>query len=154
MAVKIKKRRRRPKEEYVHYVATISGWEHMFGFSVGKHSRYEREPYSEFGSLTLRGMMVRPEECKYPKAEFTIHSKRGMFDGEWDTLPKSIGTLYADGDLLRIAIFVPVERMAELLTMAASERVQAVAFVGTKLKWRQGSVHNIELMTEFIEEDW
>jgi hypothetical protein len=51
-------------------------------------------------------------------------------------------------------VFVPAERMAELLTLAVTGRLQAVAFVGTKLKWRKASIINLQLMTEFNEEDY
>lgn len=154
MVRKTKKRRKRPQEEYVHYVATVSSWEHMYGFGVGMCNRYEHEPYSEYGSLTITGEVVRPENFKCPKAEFVFYTKRGMFDEKWDTPPKSIGTLSSHEDLLRICVFVPQERMAEMATIAASDRLQAIAFTGTKMKWRKGVVINIELMTDFIEEDW
>lgn len=149
-----KKNRKRTKEEYIHYVTLVTGWEHIYGLGIGGHSRFSDGPYSELSVLKLTGDVVRPDNFKFPKVEIQLSSRAGMLDDDGRELPRSIGLLSSHDDVLAAYVFTPAERMAELLTLAASERLQAVAFTGTKLKWRKGSIINIELMTEFIEEDW
>lgn len=149
-----KNNKKRLKDEHVHYVATVSNWNHIYGLSPGMRNKYETDPYSEFSVLSFAGEIVRPERGKYPKAEIEFSSRRGMFDEVRDTATKFVGLLSTDDEVLRAYVFVPEERMAELLTLASTNRVEAIAFTGTKLKWRKGSVINIQTMTNFIEEEW
>lgn len=67
-----KKRSTQRKEEYVHYVTTVTGWEHMYGLSIGGRSRFDDGPYSEFAVLKLTGEVIRPEKYKFPKAEVRL----------------------------------------------------------------------------------
>jgi hypothetical protein len=141
------------KQEYIFYVVTVDSWDHIYGLSVGNRSRFDDGPYSEFAVLTFTGAVVRPENFKTPKAAIGLSSQRGLLEDS-NSYPKSIGMLTGRGDTLDVYVPIPAERMAELITLAASERVKAVAFTGTELKYRKGTITNIELMTEFIEEDW
>ena len=138
--------------DFVSYVVRIADWDRWWSFSVTGDSRWARGPYSEYGTLILRGHVFRPEGFKFPQMEITISGEEMMKDAT--NKPVNIGLLYVSESLLKAHVSVPSESIGELTTLAASGRLQVVHLSGTPLRYRQGTVHGIELNTEFISEDW
>lgn len=145
--------KRRKREEPVLYEMRIAGWDYYYGFRVGDpKNRYDQGPYSELATLTFHGDLVAPEGIRYTKCSLTLSARAGLMDERFDPPPKSVGLLSAHEETLNAYVFVPVERMAELTTVAASGRLQMADFAGTRLRYRSGEVHRISFSTE-IEED-
>lgn len=150
--VKRRQKAKRSIDDHVDYVVKISGWDRWWSFRVSAGTRWESGPYAESGTLTLRGELYRPDKFKSPIVEVTLSSKDGMREDKGT--PSGIGGLEAYGDLLRAHIFVPIETMAQLTTLAASGRIAMVHISGTRLRYRHGSVKCIELFTSFDPDEW
>lgn len=146
------RKRRRPLDEIITYVVTVTAWDRHWSFRVSDGSRWELGPYGGHGTLTLHGQVYRPEGFKYPRAEVTLSGRLGMRT-ERDT-STSIGSLDARDDLLRAYVFVPAEDMAELTVLTTSGRLQMAALSGTPLRYRQGQVRGLSLHTDFDPEEW
>lgn len=149
------KRRRPPhrkRDEKITYLVVVTGWEHHYGLRIADGSAWEPGPYHELATLTLRGEVVRPEGFKHPRGEVTLSSRAGMLHETGE--PKCIGSLSARGDLLQAYVFIPAERLAELVAVAASGRIHIAAVGGTKLRYRSGTIHSVTLDTEFDPEEW
>lgn len=148
-----RKRRGKREDEYIHYVVSISGWDHSYGFGLS-HSRFEIGPYSKHASIVFTGDLIRPEGFRYPRSIVTLASRTGMLSEQGEGSGKSIGMLNGREDLLDVYVFVPAEDMAELVSLALSGRIQAAVITGTPLKWRRGTVHSVYLETDFNEENY
>lgn len=149
-----RKRRRRVEEECIQYVVTVTGWEHFYSFSIGNRSQFDIGPYHELATLDLKGDVLRPEGFRYPRALVTLSALADMLSSPDEVAAKSIGRLSARDDLLEAYMFVPAERMTALLTLAASNRIQAAVIAGTRLRYRGGLVLGVDLTTEFDEENY
>jgi len=129
-------------------------WGCYYGFRVSDpKSRFDYGPYSDLVTAVFSGELAEPADSKYGKAELTLSAREDMAEERWSEPPKSIGSLSAYEDTIFAYVFVPVEHMALLVTLAQSEKVQTVSIGGTRLRYRSGSVHSISLNTEFEEED-
>ena len=151
---KRRRRTRRKRDEPVGYELRVSDWDYYYGFSVSDpKSRFDTGPYRELATLTFKGALVRPEGLPYREATLTLSARAGMMDKRYDQTPHSIGGLSAYGETLNAYVFIPVGRLAELTAVALSGRVQVVNIVGTRLRYRSGSVQSISLNTEIEEEE-
>ena len=115
-----------------------------------EHVRLERavaDPIVNKPILKAVAQPTRPAHDRGPGA------RAGMMDERYDQTPHSIGRLSAYGETLNAYVFIPVERLAELAAVALSGRVQVVNIVGTRLRYRSGSVQSIYLNTEIEEEE-
>ncbi len=155
-AFKRKRRKgaRKKQDEYVGYAIAVTGWDSYYWFWVSDpKSRYDTGPYSEIATVTFTGGLIRPEGSKYENASLTLSAKEGMMEGRWDEPPTSIGSLTAHEDTLEAYVFIPVERMAALVALAHSGRVQIASIGGTRLRYRSGQVHSISLDTRPEDND-
>lgn len=141
------------EEACIHYAISVGRWDHAWGISVGGRGDWDDTPYSELATLKFSGKIIRPEAFKYPKAEVTLSGRHGMLPDINAEAAKSVGMLNAHGDILGVYAFVPAERVGELLTLAASGRVQAITMLAEKLRYRKASLHHINLETDFDVEE-
>lgn len=74
-------------------------------------------------------------------------ARAGMLRQPIEAIRPKIGSVTRHGDELSAYVFVPEERMAELLTIAQSERVKVISFVGEKLRYGSALIHNMTLRT-------
>lgn len=157
-AAPAKKRRRRKSrkkkaDEHVRYDMRVTGWDCYYSFRVSDpKSRYDYGTYSDLVTVTLKGILTEPKDSKYEKATLTLSAREDMSEERWSEPPKSIGSLSAYEDTIAAYVFVPMEHMALLLSLAKSEKLQEVSIGGTRLRYRSGSVRSISLTTE-LEED-
>lgn len=132
----------------------MTGWDSYYWFRVSDPKRrYEPSPYGEIATLTFTGGLIRPEASKYKNARLTLSAQAGMMEERWDKPPTSIGSLTAHEDTLEAYVFIPVERMAALVALAHSGRVQIASIGGTRLRYRSGQVHSISLDTRPEEDE-
>jgi len=151
---KRKRRTRKPKDEPVHYVVQVSDWDCHYGFQISDpKSQFDDGPFSNIATLTFSGDLMEPDNSKYSRAELTLSARNGMGEEKWREPPTAIGSLGAYENTLTAYVFVPIEHMAMLVSLAASGKVQRVWMLGSKLRYRSGRVQNISIDTEPEEED-
>lgn len=152
-----KRRKRRPcrkRDEPEHYLIRVKEWDCYYSFRVSDpKSRFDDGPYSELTTLTFSGELLEPDNSKYSKALLTLSAHADMMDVRGLEPPKSIGSLSAHEDTLSAYVFVPTEHMAKLMLLANSGKVQTASIVGSRLRYRSGSIQNISLDTSPEEED-
>lgn len=149
-----KRRKRKTREEPVHYMVRVTDWDCHYGFRVSDpKSQFDSGPYSDLATLTFTGELIEPDNTKYSKAELTISARNDMGGEKWREPPTAIGSLSAYEDTLTAYVFVPIEHMAMLVSLANSGKVQTASMVGTRLRYRSGTVQNISLDTSPEDED-
>lgn len=149
-----RKRSRKKHDEHVHYAISVTDWNSYYSFRVSNpKSRFDSGPYSEIATLTFTGELIRPEGLKYKNAALTLCAQAEIMQERWDRPPLSIGSLNAHEDTLEAYIFIPAERMAALVALAQSGRVQIASIGGTRLRYRSGLVHSISLNTESDDDE-
>lgn len=149
-----KRKKHKKREEHVHYEIRISGWDYYYSLRLSDpKSAFDRGTYSEIATFSLKGELISPEDLPYTEGLLTLSAQVGMLNQEYVEQPKAIGGLSVAGDTLTAYVFVPAERLSELATVAASGRLQAARFIGSRLRYRSGTVHNISVTTEFEEEE-
>lgn len=153
-AKKRKGHARKPKDELVHYVVQVTNWDCHYGFRISDpKNQFDDGPYSDLATLTFSGDLMEPANSKYSRAELTLSARNRMGEEKWREPPTAIGSLGAYDETLTAYVFVPIEHMAMLVSLAASAKVQRVSILGTKLHYRSGSVRNIYIDTEPEGED-
>ena len=148
------RKRKRQSDEFVFYVVTIEGWDSIYGISATQGRPMPAGLYEEMTVLELTGNVFQPDDPKYPRAKITLYGKEGMLGSVGDEPTKSIGMVEGTDDGLSIWANIPAERMAGVMTLAASNRIRAALFTGTRLRYRRGAIHNLELMTRFDKEEY
>lgn len=149
-----KRRKRKPRDEPVHYLIRVTDWDCYYSFRVSDpKSRFDTGPYSDLATITFKGGLVEPKDAKYSRAELTLSARADMAGERWTEPPKSIGSLSAYDDTLTGYIFVPAEHMAMLVSLANSGKVQTASIIGSRLRYRSGSIQNISLDTSPEEDD-
>ncbi len=149
---RLAKRRKKPRrrhEEFVWYELQVEDWGYYYSFGVDdpKHA-LGPSPYSQIATLDLKGPLIRPEGHKCTSCVLTSSASPDMMSDRWDEPPPSIGMLSSMGELLNAYVFVPAERMAELVTVAAIGRFRSALITGSRLRYRSGTVHRFHVGTE------
>lgn len=111
------------------------------GIGGGASTSVEPGPYANSGTLTLNGEVFRPEGFKYPRAEITLSGQDKMT--EEGGHPKAIGSINVRDDLLQAYIFVPIESMGKLTSLAACDRIADHSYGrhSAKISKRYGAQH-------------
>jgi len=144
-----RKRARKRQEEYISYDVRVTSWDCYYGLAIGDpKSRFYEGPYSETATVDFNGRLISPEGTPYTNATLTLSARSGMMEEEHDIPHKSLGSLSVYENKLTAYIFVPVERMGALVSLAQSDRVQIASIGGTRLRYRSGLIHNISLNTD------
>lgn len=150
-----RKRRKAQKEELVSYFVKVADWHYSYSFRGGDpKSRWDEGRYNELATLSFTGDLIQPKDSRHKNAEVTLSARTHMMDEPVGDKPASIGSLSASGNDLSAYIFVPVERLSELTAVAQSARVQTIHIVGSKLRYRSGTISSMSLDTHYDEEDW
>jgi hypothetical protein len=151
-----RRRKSRPRDEHVLYIVAVAGWEHYYGFSAHRQTRYEDAGYHHTETLSFTGRPVLPEGFRYQNIEVTLSAHDKFTVTSPEEFRAVVGTLYAADDMLRAHILVPDDHMPQLVAVAASGRVRVVSFMGTPLKRRSGTIWNVSVSTsteELSDED-
>lgn len=149
-----KRRKRKPRDEPIHYLIHVTDWDCYYGFSVSDpKSRFDPGPYSDIATVTFKGELVEQEGCKYSRGELTLSARENMGGERWTEPPTAIGSLSAYEDTLAGYVFVPAEHLAMLVSLASSGKVQTASILGSRLRYRSGSIQNISLSTSPEDDD-
>lgn len=141
------RRKGRSREEHVLYIVEVAAWNHYYGYSAHRQTRYEDARYHHTETVVFNGKLVHPEGFRYPNAEVTLSAHDESTADPPEGFHANIGTLDAAGDTLRAYAFVPRDHMAQLVAVAASGRVRVALFHGTLLKRRGGTILNVSVST-------
>lgn len=150
-----KRKPRRPKPpEYVEYLIQVTSWEYYYSLRTGDpKSAWDKEVFDELANLSFRGNLIAPKLPQIERVLMEFSAKAGMLRQPIEDIRPKIGSVCRHGDELSAYVFVPEERMADLLTIAQSERVKVISFVGDKLRYGSALIHNMTLRTEINEDD-
>ncbi len=141
------RRKRRPTEDYVHYIISVDRWDHYYAFSAHGRTRYEDAGYRRTETLTFNGKTVLPEGFRYQSVEVILSADNNFTDTTHEEFRAVIGTLHAAADTLHAYVMVPGDHMPQLVAVAASGRVKVVSFIGTPLSRRSGTIRNLGVST-------
>lgn len=150
MSKKSRKRRQR-RDETVRYTLTVTGWDYYYTFGPG-HPRWDPGLYSELATLDLWGSLTKPVGDRHRRAMVTLSARTGLLQENRPEPAKTVGSLTSRDEALSGYVFVPAERLSELVTVSVSGRIKTVEITGTKLKWRQGSIIRLSITTKLDEE--
>ncbi|WP_380874289.1 hypothetical protein ACFB49_46950 [Sphingomonas sp. DBB INV C78] len=109
--------------------------------------------YSELATLDFAGELIRTERSKYALGKVTLSARQGILEEPLTAAARCLGNLSGRGDVLEAYIFVPVERMSELVLVAQAGRIQFISFVASKLRYGSGAVYGVALHSE-ADEEW
>ena len=150
---KSKPRRGRPSLETQRtlYQIKVSRWNFTWslGLALPNYSTANEGHYNEHMILTLKGIVLYPENFKYPEVECQLYADPCMAKDV--NPPKGIGSMAASGKRLVVYIAVPRERMDALVT--AADRLVSLELNAIPLHYRRALVMSIHLGTE-PEPDW
>ena len=143
---KSRPKRRTVLDEHVSYLIRVTDWDYYYSLRPGDlKSRWDNDAYNELATVSFSGELLRPEGMEYVRASVTLSAQQGLTGLSVSAAPGSLGTLSARSDELSAYIFVPVERFAELCSVAQSGRVQEISITGTRLRYRSGLVHSLSI---------
>ena len=150
----MRKAARSQRTEYVEYLIQVTSWEYYYSLRTGDpKSVWDKEVFDELAILSFRGNLITPKLPQIERVLMEFSAKAGMLRQPIEDIRTKIGSVSRHGDELSAYVFVPEERMADLLTIAQSERVKVISFVGDKLRYGSALIHNMTLRTEINEDD-
>ena len=147
VSTKKARRRGRPRDEYVHHIVAVGGWEHYYGFSARPQTRHEDAGYYRTETIAFSGRSVLPEGFQFRNVEITLSAHDDLKVPVHEGFRPVIGTMNAADDTLYVYVFIPGDHMPQLVAVAASGRVRVVSFIGTPLKRRSGLISNVSVST-------
>lgn len=143
------------REEFTGYLVRVKDWHYHYSFrATDPKSSWDPGPYRELSHVAFKGDIVLPEKTTFTSATVTFSGRSGLMaqsDAEKD---RSVGSVTTSAGELMAYVFVPMERVAELATVAQSGRVQIVHFTATRLRYRIGLVVNVSIDTRFDDAEW
>jgi hypothetical protein len=152
-AVKKKKRRRVPREEFVDYVAAIEDWEWSYSLLLNTE-KHPVDPYHEFRHLVIIGRLLRPTGLKTDKVEVSLLPSVEMNHGQRrDHEPLALGSLETYDDRIVGLISIPTDVLPPILQMLMGERFKFVSMSGTKFHYRRARLHGFRLEMDMTEDD-
>jgi hypothetical protein len=152
------KTRKPKKPELEFYTIGISNWEMSCSFGINKGSRLHASAYFEDNCLVLSGPLIYPQLKISSMARLRIWDNPAL-DDHWkqEHGPDPFNflgsmTVTTDDNTLEFFSKVP-SRSLQLMVLAVSAgKVSYASIWGTRLRYRQGYVHRVELTQNLDEE--
>jgi hypothetical protein len=140
-------------DEPVEYAIQVVEWDYYYSLhSNDPKSRWAEEALSELTTLDLAGDIIRPADGKLRSGKVMLSAKKEMLRQALGQSRTCIGSLSSRSDELSAYIFIPAERMSEIITAAQAGRIQFISLNATKLRYRSGLVYGLTLHTRDEEE--
>lgn len=157
MAAKAKGKRkgaRKPKDEVVYYVVEITDWEWSLSFGVGWRKDIDREPYSDYRHLHVKGRLVRPTKLKVNEVELIFMPEAAMNWAERAKHePHSVGPLQIYRGKFQPLLRMPGDAVASVLQMLIAEKFKYVVLHGDKPRYGHGSIRSYRFEMKMDEDD-
>lgn len=148
-----KKRRRKPREEFVDYIVAIEGWDWSYSLSLNT-DRHAVDPYHEFRHLQIKGRLVHPKGLKTDRAKITLLPSYDMLpEARKDHKPRCVVSLDAYGDRIAGLVSIPVDAVSSILQMLIGGHFRFASMRGPRLRYRQTLCNSFRLEMTIDEED-
>jgi hypothetical protein len=148
-----KKRRRKPREEFVDYIAEIEDWDWVYSFSLNSERR-PIDPYDEFRHLQIRGRLLRPAGLKTDRIEVSLLPTLDLEgDRRKDLKPLALGALGLRPDGIDGNIGIPWDALTPILQMLIGGRFKFVLMRGMPFRHRSARLNSLRLETKLTEDD-
>ena len=157
MAKKRKTKRKKAEKEY--YEIEVADWEVYYNFGLNTAPKDLIEGvYWEHSKLILTGKILSPVVKKASKARIELASDPQM-DDHWKVKPtiisaKAIGWIEIPrgDDTLILYCSIPSRSFGYITLAVESKKIKFASILGTKLKYRQGTISGVSLTTNREEE--
>lgn len=153
-------RKRKVKKEISiteSYEIEVEDWEANYRFGPAPKN-FINGVYWEFSELILVGRIISPVLEKVSKVRIAIQDDPQL-DDHWQPEPtiisaRAIGWMVIPRGDERLEFFckVPSRSLPYIALAVQSGKIKYASIVGTKLKWRQGTISRIYLSTHKEEE--
>jgi hypothetical protein len=155
-AVRKKKRRRAPPEEFVEYVVEITGWD--WGYSLSLNSRTGKyrddDPYLEFRHLQITGRLLRPAGLKTDAVEVSLLPSNDMSEERRkDYKPIALGGMEAYPDRITASIGIPADALPPILQMLIAKEFKFVLLRGSKFRYRSARLTGLRVEMRLTDDD-
>lgn len=152
-AVKKKKRRRAPREEFVDYVVAIEGWDWGYSLSLDT-SKDPDDPYHEFRHLQITGKLLRPTGLKTDAVEVSLLPSNDMSEERRkDYKPIALGAFDLYPDRIRGSVGIPADALPPILQMLIAREFKFVLLRGSKFRYRSARLTGLRLEMRLTEDD-
>jgi hypothetical protein len=154
-----KKRKRKEVPVTVSYEIKVENWEVDYHLSLNIIMQDLIDGvFWESSQLILIGQLISPAIEKANKARIEIAAKPEM-DDHWKQESKIVSAkavgymeIPRGEDNLIFHCLVPSRSMPFIATAVQSGKIKHVSLLGTKLKWRQGTISSLSLSTHKEDE--
>jgi hypothetical protein len=151
---RVRHRKRVQAEDYQQYIIRIRSWEHSYSFGTTRDMRFDSLPLYEYSTLQFSGEIIKPAAGKYTNGVLLLAGRHDSLGDAGEEPPSSVGYINALEESLHAYVSLPRNRIAELLILAQSNRLQAAILNGAPLKWRKAQIRSFSLETAFNEDDY
>ena len=149
-----KARKKKPAAEILHYLVEITDWDWSFSFGIGWRKEIQREPFSDYRHLHIRGLLRSPMNLKVNEVELSFLPDAGLDWSNRSTLdPKSVGSIRLHRGRFQVYLNMPSDALAPLLQMLIGKKFKFVGLSGNKPKYGSGLVRSYRFETTIDDED-
>jgi hypothetical protein len=157
MAAKKAGKRTRAKaqrDEEVYFVVEITDWEWSFSFGVGWRRDIDREPYSDYRHLHIKGRLLRPSKIKAQEAELIFMPEAELnWSERANHQPQSVGLTQIYRGMFKPLLRMPGDSVAPVLQMLIAEKFKYVVLNGDKPRYGQGAIRSYRFEMKMEEDD-
>ena len=152
-AVRKKKPRRKPPEEFVDYVVEIESWGWSYWLALNT-LRDPPDPYHEHRHLQIKGRMLRSTGLTTDRVEVSLFPTINLEEERRKELkPLALGALESYPDKIDAILGIPSDALAPMLQMLTADRLKFVVLRGTKFRYRSARLHSFSLSAALGEDD-
>ena len=148
------KRRKRARQETLHYVMEIQDWDWSFIFGVSPFKDKREGPYSDYRHLELRGRLLRPARVKATTVEIAFLPDAALNEtARKGETPQSAGSFHLHRGALQFILPMPADALPSVLAMMIAGRFRFVVIEGDRPMRGEGRVRMYRLAATHDEDD-
>lgn len=142
------RRRRKPPEEFVHYIVEIESWDFSYWLALNT-LRNALDPYHEHQHVGIKGRLLRPTGLKSDRIGVSLFPSIALEEERRkDLKPIAVGTIEAYPDRLDASLSIPWDALTPILQMLIAERLKFIVMRGSKFRYRSARLHSYTLGTK------
>jgi hypothetical protein len=150
-----KKRKPKPREYPVTYIASVDRYAADYSFSVGSGHDYDLHPYSEHFSIQIDGVVKITTSAKVKLGTpVKIHIMGSVRDVDEKFKPLGVGFMDSMKGYLNAIISLPPQSVHYLLTLLETGKIEVVDLFGSEMKHRHSTIRSFRATTAFEWQDW
>ncbi|ACL04307.1 hypothetical protein Dalk_2614 [Desulfatibacillum aliphaticivorans] len=154
-----RKKRNKKVDEKVTYEISVQSWDMEYSFGVNRFQNVLSGVYLEHPCIYFIGALDAPEikQCSQvkvrllPNEDLSNHHKLSPNDRS----PEGVGYMEIPKteDVLKITCHLPPNGFQLVATWACLDKIKRINVYGTKLRYRQGTVIDIQLKPDQDEDE-